>query len=77
MIDTVGFNGKTWLSYNPDPLEASPTSSQLHTVQRLRKSADGNTLTMDVNIEDPAHYDAPFTFYFVRRFSRSRRGQIE
>lgn len=56
VIDTVGFNG----NFELDAM-AQPTSTRLHTVERLTKSADGKRVAIEVTITDPVHYSAPFT----------------
>jgi hypothetical protein len=56
VIDTVGYNGKGQLDE-----VGNPHSAQLHMVQRLTKSADGNTLTNVITFDDPEYYTKPFT----------------
>jgi hypothetical protein len=56
VIDTIGFNG----NFELDAM-AQPTSTQLHTVERLTKSADGKRVAIEVTHTDPAFYSAPFT----------------
>jgi hypothetical protein len=55
LIDTVGFNDKTWLDR-----VGHPHSEQLHVTERLRRTA-ANTLQIDFTIEDPVAYSRPFT----------------
>ncbi len=55
VIDTVGFNDKTWLDR-----AGHPHSDQLHVVERLRRIA-GDRLQVDFTIEDPVAYTKPFT----------------
>jgi hypothetical protein len=55
VIDTRGFNGKTWL----DQL-GRPTTEKLHVVERFRRINYG-TLMIDVTIDDPGAYTKPFT----------------
>ena len=47
MVDTIGFNDKTWLDR-----AGHPHSTELHLVERIRR-VDQNTLTDDITIEDP------------------------
>lgn len=54
VVDTVGFNDKTWL----DRL-GHPHSDALHLVERLHRSKD--TLIDDITIEDPKAYTKPWT----------------
>jgi limonene-1,2-epoxide hydrolase len=56
VIDTVGYNGKGQLDE-----VGNPHGKQLHMVQRLTKSADGNTLTNIITFDDPEYYTKPFT----------------
>jgi hypothetical protein len=54
VIETAGFNGKTWLD------EAGlPHSDQLKVTERLTRSGK-STLTDEITIEDPATYAAPW-----------------
>ncbi len=50
VIDTVGFNDKTWLDQR-----GHPHSEALHTVERWRRM-DPDTLQLDITIEDPKAY---------------------
>ena len=54
VIDTIGFNG----NFELDAM-AQPTSTRLHTVERLTKSADGKRVALEVTITDPEHYSEP------------------
>ena len=55
VIDTVGFNDKTWLDR-----AGHPHSDQLHVTERLRRIA-ADRLQIDFTIEDPVAYTQPFT----------------
>jgi len=55
VIDTAGFNGYAELD-----ARGQPTSTKLHTVERLTLSADGSSIDIEVTITDPEYYDAPF-----------------
>jgi hypothetical protein len=55
VIDTIGFNDKTWL----DPM-GLPHSDALHVVERLRR-VDHDTLVDDYTIEDPKAYKKIWT----------------
>lgn len=55
VIDTVGFNDKTWLD-----MVGHPHSDALHLVERLRRP-DHDTLEVEVSIEDPKTYPKPFS----------------
>jgi hypothetical protein len=50
VVDTVGFNDKTWLDN-----DGHPHSEDLHVVERMRR-VNHDTLTIDTTIEDPRAY---------------------
>lgn len=55
VVDTVGYNEKTWIDYN-----GHNHTEQLHTVERItRPSRD--TLHYEVTIMDPGAYSKPWT----------------
>jgi hypothetical protein len=54
VVDTIGFNGKTWLD-----LAGHPTSDQLHIVERYSRPIYGQ-LKLDITIEDPPMYTKPW-----------------
>jgi hypothetical protein len=54
VVDTVGFNGKTWLD-----LAGHPTSDQLHVIERYSRPQFGE-LKLDITIEDPVMYTKPW-----------------
>jgi hypothetical protein len=56
VIDTVGFNAKTWLDR-----AGSPHGPRLHLVERIRKLDGGTTIEDQMTIEDPDFYTQPFT----------------
>jgi hypothetical protein len=55
VVDTIGFNDKTWLD-----MVGHPHSDALHLSERIRR-ADHNTLQDDVTIIDPKAYTEPWT----------------
>lgn len=55
VIDTIGFNDKTWLDH-----VGHPHTEALHTIERLRRP-DPKTLELSLTIEDPKTYPQPFT----------------
>ena len=55
VVDTIGFNDKTWL----DPM-GLPHSDALHVVERLRR-VDHDTLQVDYTIDDPKAYTKTWT----------------
>jgi hypothetical protein len=50
VVDTVGFNDKTWLDN-----DGLPHTEDLHLVERMRR-VNHDTLTIDTTIEDPKAY---------------------
>jgi len=54
VVDTVGFNGKTWLD-----LAGHPTSDQLHIIERYSRPDFGH-LKWEITIEDPIMYTRPW-----------------
>lgn len=59
VVDTLGFNDKTWLDYS-----GHPHSEELHLVERIRR-VDHNTLVNDITIEDPKAYTKPWVSHMV------------
>ena len=55
VVDTVGFNEKTWLDFG-----GHMHTDQLHTVERFTRP-DRNTLHYEVMIDDPGAYSEPWT----------------
>ena len=54
VVDTVGFNDKTWLDN-----DGHPHSEDLHVVERIRR-VNHDTLTIDTTIDDPKAYTKPW-----------------
>ncbi len=54
VVDTLGFNGKTWLD-----LAGHPASDQLHVIERYSRPDFGH-LRWDITIEDPVMYTRPW-----------------
>ena len=50
VIDTIGFNDKTWLDH-----VGRPHSEELHLIERFRR-VNQNTLQMDLTFDDPKAY---------------------
>jgi hypothetical protein len=55
VIDTRGFNGKTWLDQ-----AGLPTTDALHITERFRRKDFGH-MEMSVTIDDPKAYTKPWT----------------
>lgn len=62
VVDTIGFNGRTWLDY-----VGHPASDQLHVVEKFRRP-DSMTLRYEATIEDPKAYTKPWTTNFTVKF---------
>jgi hypothetical protein len=69
VIDTVGFNDKTWLDN-----AGHPHSEALHVVERLRR-ADANTLELALTVDDPKAYTRPWTESLHFASSKSPMGE--
>ncbi len=59
VIDTIGFNDKTWLDY-----DGHPHSDQLHLIERIQRPTRGS-LVNDITIEDPKAYTKPWSSHMV------------
>ena len=66
IVDTVGFNDKTWLDQM-----GHPHTEQLHLIERYKR-VDANTLELDMTIDDPGAYTKPWNSH--RNFTISRTG---
>src|SRR5579885_1510019 len=62
VVDTIGFNGRTWLDY-----VGHPASDKLHVVERFTRPNNG-TLHYEATIEDPENYTKPWTTRFNVRW---------
>ena len=58
VVDTVGFNGRTWLDY-----VGHPATENLHVIEKFRRP-DYNTLAYEATIEDSQAYTKPWTTSF-------------
>jgi hypothetical protein len=59
VVDTVGFNDKTWLDN-----DGHPHSEDLHVVERIRR-ASHDTLTFDITIDDPKAYTKSWSGHMI------------
>jgi hypothetical protein len=66
VVDTVGFNDKTWLDQ-----VGHPHTEQLHLTERYKR-VDQNTLELDMTIDDPGAYTKPWNAH--RNFTLSKTG---
>ncbi|HEY2646391.1 MAG TPA: hypothetical protein VGI34_05435, partial [Candidatus Acidoferrales bacterium] len=58
VVDTVGFNDKTWLDR-----VGHPHSDQLHVVERFHRT-DQNNLEIDITMDDPKALAKPWNAHF-------------
>jgi hypothetical protein len=66
VIDTVGFNDKTWLDQM-----GHPHTEQLHLIERYKR-VNQNQLELDMTIDDPGAYTKPWNAH--RNFAVSTTG---
>jgi len=69
VIDTVGFNDKTWLDN-----VGHPHSDALHTVERFRR-LDHDTLQLEITFEDPKAYAHSFSAMRTFKLSKFPMGE--
>jgi hypothetical protein len=56
IVDTIGFNGQTWLD-----MAGRPETDKAHLVERFRR-VDAETLEITLTIDDPGAYTATWTY---------------
>jgi hypothetical protein len=61
VIDTVGFNDRSWFDF-----VGNPHSDQLHVIERYTRQ-DGATMTNEITIDDPVMYTRPWKVTFTAR----------
>ena len=61
LVDTVGFNDKSWFDF-----VGHPHTERLHTIERYTRPNLG-TLVEEVTIDDPGAYSHPFTIHSSHR----------
>ena len=57
VVDTIGFNDKTFV----DETYNVPHTTQLHVVERFKLIQDGKALQVNVTVEDPGAFNAPWS----------------
>jgi hypothetical protein len=70
VIDTIGFNDKTVLDSF-----MTPHTSALHVIERYRVAPDGKTMRVDITVEDPKAFKAPWSAHGMYR--KTRQTQLE
>jgi len=63
VVDTIGLNGRTFIDNF-----RTPHTEQLHVVERFRLTDGGETLEVNVYVEDPGAFTAPWRA--IQRFRR-------
>jgi len=64
VVDTIGFNTKTFVdNYR------TPHTDKLHVVERIRMIEGGKTLEVQLTVEDPGTYNAPWQA--IRRYNKT------
>lgn len=56
VIDTVGFNGKSWIDES-----GLPTTDKLHVIERIKR-VDAGHLEIEHTVDDPGAYTGPWKF---------------
>ena len=64
VIDTIGYNGKSWFDN-----QGYPSTEQLHSIERWTRTSLGE-LRREVTIDDPGAYEKPFTLEFTARLAQ-------
>jgi hypothetical protein len=70
VIDTLGLNDKTYVDNY-----MTPHTTQLHVVERFKLIEGGNTLQIEVEVEDPGAFKAPWRA--LQRFKRYNEGPMK
>jgi hypothetical protein len=65
VVDTNGFNGKTWLDQM-----GHPTTEKLHTIERYKR-IDADSMDLELTIDDPGAYTKPFTAHRYYKISKT------
>lgn len=69
VVDTIGMNDQTWVdNYR------TPHSDRLHTIERFRLVNDGQTLEVNLHIDDPGAFTMPWSA--VQRYDRVDQGPL-
>lgn len=69
VVDTVGFNEKTWLDH-----PGHPHSDALHLIERFQR-VDHDSLEVRITVDDPKAYTKSFSGRRVLQFSTSPMGE--
>jgi hypothetical protein len=69
VVDTIGFNDKTFV----DDTYNVPHTAQLHVVERFKMIEGGKALEVNVTVEDPGAFNAPWSA--IARYRRATSPQ--
>src|SRR5439155_21220089 len=69
VVDTIGITDKTYVDHYQ-----TPHTGQLHVVERFRMIDGGRTLEVNVFVEDPGAFTAPWTA--IQRYRRVQRAPL-
>lgn len=69
VIDTIGFNDKTWLDQS-----GHPHSDAMHVIERFRRVSQGK-LELNVTIDDPKAYTKTFSASKMYNLSQGPMGE--
>jgi hypothetical protein len=72
-VDTIGFNGKSWIADTIPAAAASPSTEKLHLTSRFR-CPDLGHLEMD-NFDDPGTFTKPWTMKTVSDLAQGEEVQ--
>jgi len=70
VIDTVGFNDRTYLD-----LWGTPHTKALHVIERWTLSADGRAIDLRVRVEDPGAFKQPYEL--IKHYTRAQAPWME
>jgi hypothetical protein len=59
VVDTVGFNDRSWFDNN-----GHPHSDKMHTIERFTRTSLG-TMKIEITVDDPGAYSKPFTLFLT------------
>jgi hypothetical protein len=70
VVDTIGMNDKTYVdNYR------TPHTTQLHVIERFKLINGGNTIEVNVHVEDPGAFNSPWDA--IQRYRRIENGPWE
>jgi hypothetical protein len=73
VVDTLGFNDQTLIDDN----YSVPHTTQLHVIERFKLSEDGKMLQVNVTVDDPGAFNAPWSAIVRYRRAAGAQGLTE